>query len=229
MTAFSLSAKLTAVAGNAQRIFLAAVSCGIWLGMFAGAAQAEIATLSQSGAWRAFGGMANDGVSVCGLISGGPERQFTVKWFLGRDDLIIQIFKGSWSIPAKMQIDVSIQFGQAVPWTGKGTGFGGTGIELRVPTAKLDMFLNEFRFSNTITVSFPTGTESQWNGSMAGSNTTAVAMLQCVSRTTAASASAPSQPYTQAPQRPSIPSQPFTTPPAVVEPARSPQSSYRAI
>jgi hypothetical protein len=192
----------------------------------AGAAQADTTDLAVYGRWTVFGGTSDQKVPVCGISTSwnGNTAGFLIKWFQGVNGLVVHIYKSSWNIPAGIQLDVSIQFGHAAPWTVRATHVGTSKmIELTVPSDRVSAFLTEVRYSSFMTVAFPSGTEPPWVGSMEGSNNAVVAMAQCYRNTQALSsqpfANNPPQPYGNNAPQPSAPSlpphQPLRQPPAI--------------
>jgi len=172
--------------------------------------------LSTFGYWQVFGGIADNGSPVCGLRTGwaGGTQGFIVKWFSGLE-LIVHIYKSTWNVPEGRQVDLQFQFDHAAPWFGKAAGTKNPNlVEVRIPPDRVDSFLNEVRYANTLYVAFPSGTEAPWSGAMAGSSAGVTGLLQCVHVTNAqmapTPAPTPSQPYAIAPHP--APSQPYSTP-----------------
>jgi hypothetical protein len=205
------------------------VVSAVFTGMLAGVAHADMITLSQSAYWSTIGGIASDGRPMCGVTTKFPNAQFMVKWQQGGESVFIQIFKEGWNVPLKAQVDVSIQFDRATPWTGKASGIkiaSVTGLELTVPSASLERFLNELRFAASMTVSFPTGSEPNWAANMTGSNNASLAMFKCYRDYTAQARPQQTQPFATQPLPQPVP-QPYAAP--ATQPAPPVHGGYRTI
>lgn len=160
------------------------------------AAVAQTITLGRYGYWEAFGGAADGGQRVCGVILSGAEgRAFTVKWFDREPFLTVQVFKPSWHIPTGVSVEVSLRFDSTAPWTGKGITFpNGKGIEIEI-RRNIGAFTSEMRYARAMELSFPGGTEGPWVGNMTGSNAAVTTMANCMHVMIAGNRTAPTQPY----------------------------------
>jgi hypothetical protein len=188
--------------------------------LFVSAAQAQVTTLYQAGAWRAVGGVADDGKAMCGVDVRGADRMFMVKWFVGDDHLVVHLYKRGWVIPPGARPEVSIQFDGQTPWIATATGTSHLDVlELTVHGGDtMYRFVAELRFANRMVVRFPTGNEGNWEGVMTGSNAAILAMIGCIRRTGYAP---PTQPYMS--QLPTAPTQPYGRPaPAPTQPFAAP-------
>jgi hypothetical protein len=181
------------------------------------AVASDITSLGTFGAWEAYGGLAEDGKQVCGLSEMGTEgRSIQIKYFLGTDHLTIQIFKAGWAIPPRTPISIVMQLGKFSPWNVQAYGSGQL-IESAVSADKLPEFVLEFRAADHLNLTFLTGNEGAWVGSLAGSGAAMDRLTQCLDamKGTGPTAtqpfnSAPSQPYDPGtpPRAPSVPALP---------------------
>jgi hypothetical protein len=192
-------------------------------------ARADVKITQSFGYWSVLSGLADDGKPACGVVTSfpaiGATQVFTLKWHDGQN-IFLQLFKQNWKVPANYPVDVSIQFDSLTPWTAKflGRGEDGDGIEVMMPSDKLERFATEMRFARTMIVRFPTGTEPPWVANMTGSNQAERAMGQCIMASRPATL-----PYVP---QPPVASQPFVAPPASPQPQpvhAMPQGHYEAI
>jgi len=204
---------------------------GIALLLGTAAVQARTVELLHSGYWTAFGGTADDGHPVCGIISSGAEgRTFTVKLFQGDDHLTVQVFKPSWQVPPGTRVAISMQFDRNAPWTANAIGMeSAKGVELTVPLDRAVNFSNEVRAASTMRLSFPNGSEAPWIGDMTGSNNSVSAMVTCINALNRTNGG-PTQPFgdaTPAPQPPPMgqPIAPIPLPAPAPGPAVVPHAS----
>lgn len=179
-------------------------------------AHAETKVLEASGTWTAFGGTSDNGQPVCGVSTSwgvGRTSSLFVKWYYGSPQIAVQIYKSTWHIPAGTEVAVVIRLDNAPPWSGTAVAVPQypNMIQLNVPSEKLESFMNQIRYANNLSVSFPVGNEPTWAGNMDGSNAAATTMGQCYT-SIMASKSAPSQPYVANPTQPFAPAAPAPKP-----------------
>jgi hypothetical protein len=179
-------------------------------------ANAEVSVFYRSGAWEALSGRSESGTQMCMVKVHSSDRSFMVKWFRGNPDLIIHIFKNGWNVSNQPLVDVSLQFDNQPAWPGKASGLDheATGLEMRVSDSLVPEFLNKLRWSTSLRISFPTGSESDWTANMTGSNAAVLKMLECVNWTLNPR---PTQPYTSQAQPPAV-TQPYPTQPGRLNP-----------
>ena len=184
----------------------------------AGTPTVQIAT---SGGWTAFTGTISEGQPACGVSNwtkATDSRMFLIKWFYGEDHLTLQFSKREWRIPPNASTDVRITFDNAVPFFGTALAHpSGSMLEVPLPIVSIDAFLEEFRESNRMTISFISGNEVPWWADMSGSRPVGVAFERCVKfYLDYIKEHQPTQPYTsQAPT-----TQPYALPPAHAVPTQ---------
>ena len=170
-------------------------------------AWSQTRTIGTFGSWRTFGGAAEDGTQVCGVItSGGEGRTFTIKYFEGTGYLAVQIFKDHWKIPDGQTIRIRIAMGSYTPWDITAQG-AGNAIQFNVPAEKIKEFISEFRLAPNGSIRFLDGNEGSWSMNLSGSNAAVGLMVECMRQLDARK----SQPFNRSSQPPS---QPFNGSPA---------------
>lgn len=176
--------------------------------------RADVTDFAHSGYWDAFGGISDGGQEVCGISSSGYNGGwFGVKWFGGDNYIVIQVSKTTWNIPPKTPVQIIMQFDHAAPWTATAAGFltqsGINGVEFTIPISEVETFFNELRYSVSMTLVFPQGTEPPWVWNMAGTNQVVIAMVNCIKFIGKDSATGPTQPYGNTQPFSPNPTQPF--------------------
>lgn len=185
------------------------------------AAHADFRTYYHVGGWDAFSGQDQDGKMVCGVGITYPvdHRTVSMRFVIGGENVLFEVKKPSWNIPAGTRLPVVVQVGLNVPWTEQAEGNGQT-ISWTIDRVTMQAFDQQFRGANSMTLSFPTGNEPPWTTSLTGSMAISNAFGRCVTDLTAqqggsqpASAPpAPTQPFGQAPTQPFTPAQAPTAP-----------------
>jgi len=202
------------VLGAAAAPLLAAV---VATSAFAGTACAEVRPIARSGAWTSFGGRADDGKPVCGVLTTGSEgRVLGFKWLVGTDRIAVVLRKQSWTIPDGVETEVFLEFDRMGPWRARAHG-AGQNLEFYIPLGSVDEFERQFRGASAVRVFFPNGTESPWVGSMAGSSGAMTSMIRCMTaanRAGGGGSAGPTQPFGQseAPRRRALPAEPEPQP-----------------
>lgn len=142
--------------------------------------RAEVAPIARSGAWTSFGGRTDDDKPVCGVLTtGSAGRVLGVKWLVGDDHLTVVLRKQAWRIPDHADAEVLLEFDRAGPWRARAHGTG-QNLEFYIPLNAVDEFERQFRTAHAVRVSFPSGTESPWIGTMGGSSGAITSMIRCM-------------------------------------------------
>ncbi len=188
-----------------------------FMGLCGAAAHADLRTYYHVGSWDAFSGQGENGTTVCGVGTTNPvdNRNVSIRFVIGGEDVLFEVKKPSWNIPAGTQLPVVMQIGLNVPWTQQAEGSGQM-ISWIIDRVAMQTFDQQFRAASSMTLSFPAGNEPPWTMSLAGSMAISNAFGRCVTDLTAqqgaahpaAAPAAPTQPYGQ------TPTQPFKQPPA---------------
>lgn len=145
-------------------------------------AAAETRILFSSGAWSAFGGTADDGRRVCGVITGGPHgKTMAITYFQGTSFLEVQIGKTSWAIPDGTRVRMTLQFGNGAPWVAPGRGRGNV-VYGRIAGDQVRAFMTELRAAGSGVLEFLDGNEGSWAIDLTGSGSAVVVMMQCAAR-----------------------------------------------
>ena len=190
-------------------------------GLCGAAAHADSRTYYHVGSWDAFSGQTADGKTVCGVGTTNTvdNRTVSIRFVIGGEDVLFEVKKPSWTIPAGTKIPVVMQLGLNVPWAEQADGNGQT-ISWTLDRATMQTFDQQFRAANSMTLSFPTGNEPPWPISLTGSMAISNAFGRCVTDLTARQAPsqpaapvAPTQPFGQAPTQPYAPATTPQTPP----------------
>ena len=179
----------------------------------------ETVPLRNAGYWTAWYSPANsDGKAMCGMGStidyaNGAKGMFMVKY--SGERIFVHVYKSSWSIPAGTSIPVWLKFDRDEPLTTTAAGNPGENVGSYVEfTIKPDFtkgFLELFANASTMSVGFQQGSEKPWAVNMRGSREVADAFSKCVVTLTPNStqpygnSASPSQPYGNAPAKPSQP------------------------
>lgn len=147
-------------------------------------AEANVITFARIAGWEAFGGVANDGQSVCGISTSGGGRWIGIKYYQGDNSLTIQLSKNTWQIPSGLRTKVTMQFDRESPWvaTAKGGTNNGTPfLELDLPRQNIDAFLDEFKGSGKMYVRFPDEPKIEdWVVDLVGTSAIAGKMFACI-------------------------------------------------
>ena len=209
---------LTPAAYLALVAVLASVPCG--------AEAATVVSLYTAGSWQVFSGVGDDRRAFCEISSGGAGgRRVLVLQLAGDPNLTLQLIKDGWTIPEQTPIDVVFDI-DGTRWPFHTTGAGQlVGVEM--PPDAAAGFAQRFRAGHMMTVSFPSGSEAPWSGSLSSSNAVFNAFERCrqtlIGQTT--------QPFaTPTPVAPAT-TQPFPTPavpPAPTSPADAPSQPANA-
>ena len=192
-------------------------------GLCCATAHAQFRTYYHVGAWDAFSGQGSDGKTICGVGTTNPadNRSVSIRFVIGGEDVLFEVKKPTWSIPAGTRLVVVIQVGSNVPWTEQANGDGQT-ISWTMERGTMQAFDQQFRAAGSMTMSFPTGNEPPWSMSLTGSMAISNAFGRCVTDLTAQQSpppaappvpAGPTQPFGQAPTQPYAPA-PGQPPPA---------------
>ena len=177
------------------------LASGLLLLLSVGACAAP-AYLGQSGQWKVFGGLADDGTSVCGFATGDSAgRVVYFKFFDKTDFLAVQLYKPSWSIPTGKRVPAAMTFNGQLPWTFQGYGKE-TMISTTIAKENIASFMQEVEGSSFVQIHFDGGNESDMVFSMTGLNNIIAKFDECIDHLP--SNRHDSQPFSQ-----SGPSQPF--------------------
>ncbi len=198
-------------------------------------AWAKLAVYSRIGGWDVFKGTATDGKQVCGIGSTNPAdgRAFSLRYALGADSVTFVAAKPSWSIPNDLHVPVVMQVGLNRPWSERAVGHGDR-LEWSMDRETVERFDQEFRRAESMTVTFPSGSERPWIVSLKGSAAASSAMGRCVTAMTQeagatvpakAGPQSPTQPFGASAAAPGQPTQPAAAQPTAAEPAPKPTAT----
>jgi hypothetical protein len=196
-----------------MRIALHAAAAALITGALAQPTRADMTVYYHVGSWDAFSGPAIDGRMVCGVGSTNPgdNRSFSLRFTIGGDTVLVQAKKPSWTIPAGTYLPVVVQVGLGTPWTFQGAGDGQV-VAWSLDRQAIRTFDAQFRLANSMTVSFPSGSEPPWTIGLKGSTAISNAFGRCVTDLTeraqsqpSAGTAAPTQPYSPAAPQPTNP------------------------
>jgi hypothetical protein len=205
-------------------------------GLSGATAHAQFRTYYHVGAWDAFSGQGSDGKTICGVGTTNPadNRSVSIRFVIGGEDVLFEVKKPTWSIPADTRLVVVMQVGSNVPWTEQANGDGQT-ISWTMDRGTMQAFDQQFRAAGSMTMTFPTGNEPPWTMSLTGSMAISNAFGRCVTDLTAQQSpppaappvpAGPTQPFGQAPTQPYAPApgQPAPAPDATqpTQPAPNP-------
>lgn len=181
-----------------MRVLLAAI-----LLCLATPAWAALTVYGRAGGWDEFRGTGADGRQTCGIGSTNPTdgRAFSLRFALGDSNITFIADKPGWHIPSGTHIAVVMQVGLERPWTEQAMG-DGERVQWTMDRAVVPGFDAQFRAAQSMTVTFPAGSERPWVISLNGSTAASNAMGRCV---TAMEQAAPPQ----AAPPPQGPTQPF--------------------
>lgn len=203
-----------------------------FVGLCGAVAHAELRTYYHVGSWDAFSGQGANGTTVCGVGTTNPtdNRNVSIRFVIGGEDVLFEVKKPSWNIPAGTQFPVVMQIGLNTPWTEQAEGSGQM-VSWLMDRVTMQTFDQQFRGASSMTLSFPSGNEPPWTISLAGSMAISNAFGRCVTDLTArqgashpaAAPPAATQPFGQ------TPTQPFKQPPAseTPQPSQSTQPTQR--
>lgn len=195
--------------GNDMRSLVRAGLAALTITELCGAtAHAQLRIYHHMGAWDAFSGRGSDGRTVCGVGTTNPtdNRGMSIRFMIGGEDVLFEVKKPTWSIPAGTKLVVVMQVGPNVPWTEQASGDGQT-ISWTMDRGTMLAFDQQFRTAGSMTLGFPTGNEPPWSMSLTGSMAISNAFGRCVADLTAQQApppapAAPTQPYAPVPGQP---------------------------
>lgn len=201
-------------------------------------AWAKLTVYSRIGGWDVFKGTATDGKQVCGIGSTNPTdgRAFSLRYALGADSVTFVAAKPSWSIPNDLRVPVVVQVGLNRPWSEQATGHGDR-LEWSMNRQTVARFDREFRRAESMTVTFPSGSERPWIVSLKGSAGASSAMGRCVTAMTQATGATvpakagpqpPTQPFDASGVAPGQATQPKEAQPASPQPSSQPAAMQPA-
>ena len=146
-------------------------------------AQAETATLAQSGIWEAFSGTTEGGRPVCGISAEPGGRYFGLKLFSGNDTFTIQMGTSEWQLKDDTEVELTMHYDANTAWRATGTVMhfsdGDAGLEFRIKREELERFQQEFRTSRQLQVKFQDGLP-EWQLSLDGAGELDGAFQTCI-------------------------------------------------
>jgi hypothetical protein len=165
--------------------------------LFYADARCEVQKLSEQSWWSAYGGVRDDGLFTCALVTATPDGRggkFVIEHLSGTETLSIRMVKPTWTVPKGKFIDVIVQFGfLPARWNirmyGRGHEFQG-----EVPGSKASEFMSGFRGSGRIDVTFPGGTETPWSLATGGEGIVEPDFAKCLRMNIRPSPASPTQP-----------------------------------
>ena len=199
-------------------------------------AGAAMTTYYRAGNWHAFSGVDAQGKLVCGIGADDPMAASSLDLRVvigGPQQLSFRASKLTWNIPRDTPIPIVMQMPGTVPWALQATGHDHE-VDWVLDADQLAQFDTAFRAASDMTISFPSGNESPWQVSLAGStaadNTFRICIDDLTGRMNAAHAasaqatrqSGPTQPYgapTTQPFAPRVTAAPLQSPAETSQPA----------
>lgn len=210
-----------------MHVALRAGSAAVLLvGALAPKAGADMSVYYHAGGWDAFSGPGDNSQPVCGVGNTNPVdgRSFSIRFRIGTDAVMFEARKPNWNIPSGTDVPVVIQVGLDTPWSMHGNG-DGQKVQWALDRTAMRAFDAQFRTANSMTVTFPTGSEPPWTIGLNGSTAISNAFGRCVSevqRRAAAQALAAQPPAGQAPATTTQPFGAGSAPPPAAPPAAPP-------
>lgn len=179
-------------------------------------AMAQVKTYYHVGAWEAFSGRDDKEGPVCGISNTIPpdNRRLSLSFDIGGTNTKFSASKPGWEIPDNTRVTVVMQIGLNTPWAAQATGHDHT-IDWTLTPATMQTFDKQFRFSPSMTVAFPNGSEAPWLIVLTGSTAISDTFARCIRDLTLQVQSA--QPPAAAPAAP-VATQPFGASPAAPAP-----------
>ncbi len=164
-----------------SKIMLAALLAAL-LPAWAARAQ-ESLTLYKSTLWSAYLTKTAGGRSLCGIgTSFGNGRHLYIKWIAGADDLVVQMARPGWAIPAGVITRLAWKPDGATPAPFQSVALDQAGdvLEFRVPNDQVRGFTKDFTSAGGMLIQFPGGGEPTWDIGLAGNSGAVDAMVKCV-------------------------------------------------
>ena len=147
-------------------------------------ARAEVKTFARAGVWEAFGGTSNDGQGLCGVSTRGGGKWIGVKYYKGDETITIQLSNESWTVTDKDKVSVVMKFDDESPWRASATAFhmsdGDAALEFSIKEDQMNIFMREFRQSDSLIIRFPDSKVEDWRANLAGTSRVADAMSECL-------------------------------------------------
>ncbi len=149
--------------------------------MGSAAAAADVAVYYRAAQWDAFSGVGDNGRPVCGVGSTNRSNgsSFSMRFEIGGQDVIFVAGKASWSIPEGRPVKVVMQIGQEAPWTETATGHDHQ-VTWTLDSNAIQLFDQQFRRAQMMTLIFPDGNEPPWTIPLNGSTAISNAFGRCV-------------------------------------------------
>jgi hypothetical protein len=173
------------------------IALGLTCGLYAQFAHAEMQKLAEVTWWAAYGGVADNGVFTCAMLTSTPDGrggQFIIEHRAGGDALLLRFLKPTWAIEPGSKKQFNLRFGYYGPlWEVSAIG---EGAEVRggIPVGDAEKFLSGFQGAGRIDVEFIGGTETPWELTTSGGGFVLPDFLKCIRMQVPVEASPPTQP-----------------------------------
>lgn len=130
--------------------------------------------------WTSYEEVSNAGIPICGVkAEGSPETDIHIKYFLGRNDLIIHLFRIGWSYLPITTLETTLAVDGRQVWTGtSGARMDHTQISINADQA--DPLLQALARGRTLTITVTD--QSPMTIPLRGSNAALNQMTRCVER-----------------------------------------------
>jgi hypothetical protein len=163
---------------------LTTLSLAAALMLGASSAHADMKELARWGVWAAYSGTDDENKPVCSIVVNGDVRSLHIKWQPGHG-LFIHARKETWDVPANFPMPMIMQFDNDAPLKGTASRHAGIkhGKTIQYTIGYNDTakrFMERFASSYRMRVTFPGGSERDWNMSMEGSRVIANHFARCV-------------------------------------------------
>ena len=147
-------------------------------------ADCQTTVFDRSGAWRAFGGICDDGRQKCGISTSGSGKYFSIDYFNGDNTLTVQLGSSDWQVNNGDKTSVTMQIDNRSPWRATGTGMhfsdGDAGVWFEISRNQLARFMDEFRGGNQLVMRFPDSDVAHWHASLSGTSWVSDSFVRCI-------------------------------------------------
>jgi hypothetical protein len=93
----------------------------------------------------------------------------------------LHVFNDQWSVPASADVDTKFHYSNGGDWEADGSAASdhSTVVDYTIPFSKADDFMSDFAASDTLEISFVTGTEPDWTVDLTGTAAASSDLLDC--------------------------------------------------
>lgn len=161
------------------------VSALLFGGQLLGAApsKANMTALYVKAPWVVASGTYRDGVAGCNVSLVGADRRFTIQYVYETKSLFVQLQKDTWHVPQGTPVAITLQVDQRSPITANAISpFDPQLIQFTVTGDLIFSFMKELYSGAHFRVSFPEGSEPDWDGNLSESIPALNVFAGCISR-----------------------------------------------